>query len=264
MIAVSGLRCLIGRREVLRGIELAVAPGEVLGLLGENGAGKSTLLRCIGRLRRPAAGRVAVDGCDVWASPARLIARKVAILLQELPSELELTALEIVMLARLPQRSLLAGLATPADRAAAAEVLARAGAAGLAARRFDRLSGGERQRVMIARALAQATPVLLLDEPVNHLDVRHQLATLSLVRRSRRTVVAALHDLNLAAAFCDRLAVLSEGRIVAIGTPEMVLTPAVIARTFAVTAGIDRHPCHGRPRVSFGRPLAVSEERPAS
>ncbi|MGH6901436.1 MAG: ABC transporter ATP-binding protein, partial [Geminicoccaceae bacterium] len=116
------------------------------------------------------------------------------------------------------------------------------------------LSGGERQRVMLARALAQTREVLLLDEPTNHLDVRHQRQILGLIRRLRVTAVAALHDMNLAAAFCDRLVVLKDGRVIAAGRPEAVLTPGLIRRAFQVAATVDPHPGHGRPRVSFFDP----------
>ncbi|MFO1071964.1 MAG: ABC transporter ATP-binding protein [Geminicoccaceae bacterium] len=261
MIELHDLRCRVGRHEILRGVELRVARGEVLGLLGENGAGKSTLLRCVARLRPASGGRVLVGGLDVRTTPARILARKLAILLQELPADLELAAAEVVALARLSGRGFFSGPLTAADRAAARDALALVGAADLAGLRFDRLSGGERQRVMIARVLAQEPEVLLLDEPINHLDVRHQLETLAMVRRRGLTVLAALHELNIAAAFCDRLAVLKEGRIAAIGTPAAILTPALIARAFAVRAGIDRHPFHGGPRVSFSHPLSADERR---
>jgi iron complex transport system ATP-binding protein len=250
VIEVAGLTCRASGRDLVTDIALSVGRGEIVGLLGENGAGKSTLLHCIGRLRRPSAGRVLLDGVDVWSLPARRVARQMAVLLQDVPQNLEMTVAEVVALGRLPHRRLLERTNEP-DRLAVQGALGAVGIEALADATFGRLSGGERQRVMLARVLAQEPEFLLLDEPTNHLDIRHQLELLGVVRARGCAVVAALHDLNLASAFCDRLVVMRGGRVVASGTPMEILTPELVRRAFEVAVSIDRHPFHDRPRVSF-------------
>ncbi|HWL69120.1 MAG TPA: ABC transporter ATP-binding protein [Geminicoccus sp.] len=250
LLEAVGLTCSVQGRSLLAGIDLVVRPGEVVGLLGENGAGKSTLLHCLARLRRPSAGRVLLDGADIWRLSARAVARRVAILLQEAAPDPDLSVAEVASLGRLPHEGRFGGTDAK-SHAIVAEALDLAGVAALADRPFARLSGGERQRVMLARVLAQMPDLLLLDEPTNHLDIRYQLDLLAMIRARNCAVVAALHDLNLASSFCDRLVVLASGRIVATGTPAEILTPELIRSTFAVAAEVDRHPFHDRPRVTF-------------
>ncbi|PWJ15886.1 ABC transporter ATP-binding protein [Jannaschia seohaensis] len=218
---------------VLEDVSLDVTPGQVLGIVGPNGAGKSTLLRLLYRYLRPASGRVLVDGQDIWEMEAREVARSVAVVLQEQPSDFALTVREIVTLGRAPHRS---GLARPGlrDERIVATALARLDLSRLADRRIGTLSGGERQRVMVARALAQEPRLLILDEPTNHLDIRHQLEVLALVRTLGLTVVTSLHDINLAADLADRVLVLARGRCLAQGVPAEVLTEDLIARAFHV------------------------------
>ncbi|WP_035485033.1 ABC transporter ATP-binding protein [Geminicoccus roseus] len=250
MIDIEGLTCRVKERALVADVTLGVRVGEVVGLLGENGAGKSTLLHCIGRLRKPSEGQVRLDGVDVWKLPARTVARRVAVLLQDPPPVVDMAVSEVVALGRLPHAGLFGGV-NGSDRLVVERALASVGIEALAEEPMDRLSGGERQRVMLARVLAQEPDLLLLDEPTNHLDIRYQLELLSLVRARGCAVVAALHDLNLASAFCDRLVVMRGGRVVASGTPADILTPELIRRAFEVAVSIDRHPFHDRPRVSF-------------
>ena len=251
LLEINGLAVTLGGRPVLSGIDLAVAPGEVVGILGPNGAGKSTLLRCAARLARPSAGRVTLAGRTIWRETARAVAARVAFMPQEVPADVALTVREVVALGRLPHRGLFASPARDDDRAVVDGAMRAVGIAALADRPMTEISGGERQRVVVARALAQTPELLILDEPTNHLDVRFQIEILAVVRKRGSAVLAALHDLNLAAAFCDRLVLLEAGRIAALGTPEAVLTPDLIERAFAVAATVDAHPDHGRPRVSF-------------
>lgn len=256
-LAAAGVGHRFGRREVLAEVDLEVRPGEVLGLLGENGAGKSTLIRCLAGLIRPTVGTVWLDGQRLARLGSRSRARRIAFVAQSSAEAVPLTVAEVVALGCLPHRGWLqfggARGGEVVDRA-----LAQVDVAHLAERSFAELSGGERQRVTLARALAQAAQVLLLDEPTNHLDVRHQLAVLDLIRHAGATAVVALHDMNLAAAFCDRLAVLRAGRLIATGTPSEVLTAGFIRRAFEVQASIDAHPAHGGPRVSFHGPTPAT------
>ncbi|GAA3686978.1 ABC transporter ATP-binding protein [Nonomuraea antimicrobica] len=211
--------------------DLLVDDGEFVALVGPNGCGKSTLLRSIYRALRPSAGLITVDGDDVHRLPARQAARRIAVVAQETPADLDFTVAEIVSMGRTPYRA-----DARTDEELCARALERVGLAGAAGRVFATLSGGEKQRVLLARALAQRTRLLLLDEPTSHLDIRHQLELLHLVRELGIATLAVLHDLNQAAAFCDRLYVMSAGRIVAGGPPGRILTPDLISEVYGVRA----------------------------
>ncbi|MEM8851816.1 MAG: ABC transporter ATP-binding protein [Pseudomonadota bacterium] len=218
---------------ILHPTSFAVAPGRILGIVGANGAGKSTLLRLLYRYLRPTAGRVLLDGRDIWASPARDVARSIAVVLQEQPTDFALTVREIVALGRTPHRTGFTGGDTD-DARIVSGALTRLDLAGFADRMFGTLSGGERQRVMVARALAQQPRLLILDEPTNHLDIRHQLEVLDLIRTLGPTIVTSLHDINLAATCADDVLVLSHGQVLACGPPADMLTEDLIARAFDV------------------------------
>lgn len=225
----------LGGRRVVDGVSLTAEPGTVVGLLGPNGSGKSTLLRTLYRAITPHSGSVRLDGHDVRAMRPKAVAQAVAVMLQDPQTEFDLTVHEFVLLGRIPHRSSF-GRDTAEDLRTVEEAMDRAGVAELARRLMGSLSGGQRQRAMLARALAQQTPVLVLDEPSNHLDIRHQLELMAEVRDLGRTVIAALHDLNLAAEHCDRVVILEGGRAVASGRPADVLTPALIRLVFGVDA----------------------------
>ncbi len=233
--------------DILRDISFRLGSGEVLAICGANGAGKSTLLRLLYRYHAPRSGTVLLEGSDLWARPAQEVARVVAAVLQEQPTDFALTARQIVALGRLPHRMGYGAGARDAEVVEAA--LCRLDLGAFADRRFGTLSGGERQRVMVARALAQEPRVLILDEPTNHLDIRHQLELLSLLRGLGLAIVTTLHDLTLAAEFADRVMILSEGGVLADAAPLMALSEDNIASAFNVTARVDRS--GPAPRFSF-------------
>ena len=232
---------------ILHDISFSLAEGEVLAICGANGAGKSSLLRLLYRHQAPLSGRVILNGRDLWQTPAREVARSIAAVLQEQPTDFALTPREIVSLGRLPHRQSMG--ASLRDRAITDAALSRMDLVPFADRRFGTLSGGERQRVMVARALAQEPRILILDEPTNHLDIRHQLELLRLLRGLGLAVVCTLHDLTLAAAFADRVVILDQGRVIADAPPDEALTEATIARAFHVATRIDRS--GAAPRFSF-------------
>ncbi|MCX5115711.1 ABC transporter ATP-binding protein [Micromonospora sp. NBC_00362] len=234
---------------ILAGVALTAAPGATVGLLGPNGSGKSTLLRLLAGLARPESGRVLLDGVAVDAIPRRALARRIAVVTQQVATDVEMSALEVVLLGRTPYRPRLAGVGA-ADLDLARRALTDAGLAGFEQRRWSSLSGGERQRVDLARALVQQPDLLLLDEPTNHLDIRHQLDLLRFLAESASTVVVTLHDLNLAAQYCDRLVLLSDGRVVAAGTPVEVLTTSQIEQVYQVRTDVDIT-ADGRPRIWY-------------
>ncbi|MGO4755543.1 ABC transporter ATP-binding protein [Streptomyces sp. 2MCAF27] len=240
----------VGGRALLDRLDIEVAAGEIVGLVGPNGSGKSTALRCVYRALKPTSGAVLLDDTDLATLSLRDSARSIAALTQESQSELDFTAWEVVALGRAPHAHGNRPL-PPGERELCREAMDRLDVAHLADRSVLTLSGGERQRVLVARALVQEPRVLVLDEPTNHLDIRHQVGLLSFLRGSGLTVLTALHDLNLAAAVCHRVAVLSHGTLVADGPPAEVLTPALVREVFGVTATVVTHPRTGIPQLLY-------------
>lgn len=264
-LVVDGVTLTAGAHRLVEDVSLTARPGEVVGLVGPNGSGKSSLLRAVYRVLRPAAGRVDVDGADAWSLPVRRLARTVAAVVQDSGADFDLSVREVVAMGRTPHKRLLDG-DTPEDAELIDAALDAVDATGLAHRPFDRLSGGERQRVLIARALAQQPSLLVLDEPTNHLDIRHQLDVLGTLRKLPATVLVALHDLNLAAYYCDRLYVLRDGGVTASGPPAEVLTPRLLSEVYGVASEITVHPRTGAPQVTFlpdGPHPAAADDRVA-
>ena len=230
-------------RAILRDISLAIEPGERVALIGPNGAGKSTLLRVIAGILRPNAGQVELGGEPVAAMDRGAVARRLAVVPQQTALPFSMRVEEVVALGRLPHEDAIRG-ARPADRAAVATAIDRVGLGGLLGRDARELSLGERQLVLLALAVAQEAPALLLDEPTVHLDLRHQVEAMELMRdlneRDGTTLVAVLHDLALASHFFPRLVLLDHGRLVADGSPAEVLTDARIQEVFGVTPALVR------------------------
>ena len=250
MITTTDISWGTAGKMIVDGVTIHVAPGKTLGLLGPNGSGKSSLLRLICRLRRVASGIITLGDIDIAQMSRLNIARRVALVEQQATTEAQVTVLDVVRLGRTPHRGPLSPW-TQVDDNAVESALTYVGMAPKRDQLWQTLSGGERQRAHIARALAQTPSELLLDEPTNHLDVQHQLEILSLVSRLPATSIVALHDLNLAAMFCDVVAILQRGRVVAAGTPEDVLTEPLIRQVFGVRAHIERSPHHGRQLIHF-------------
>jgi iron complex transport system ATP-binding protein len=258
-LTIEHLSVAYQRRIALRDVSLDVRSGEVVVLIGPNGAGKSTLLRAIGGTLTPAAGRVCLDGDDMSRLRPAERARLVAVVSQAARLPEAFTAGEVVLMGRHPHLPRFGG-ERASDYEAARQAMLRTDTWELAERRVGELSGGEQQRVLIARALAQEPRVLLLDEATAHLDLRHQLATLGLARKLARSgllVVAALHDLNLAAQHADRLALLDGGELLTCGAPEHVLTPDLLRRAYGVAVLVSAHPLTGAPLVAV---LAEEED----
>ncbi|MBW9117582.1 ABC transporter ATP-binding protein [Rhizobium cauense] len=249
-ITVDDVSYAAGNTLIVNGVSLTVEKGKVLGLLGPNGSGKSSLLRLICRLRKVRGGIVRLGDTDISAMARSELARRVAFVEQQATTETQLTVLDVVSLGRTPHRGVLSQWGA-GDDATVHEALARVGMASRASQLWQTLSGGERQRVHVARALAQSPSELLLDEPTNHLDIQHQLEILGLISRLGTTCIIALHDLNLAAMFCDHLAVLQRGEIVATGTPQEVLTESLIGSVFGVRAHVETSPIHGRCNIQY-------------
>ncbi|WP_067473693.1 ABC transporter ATP-binding protein [Actinomadura hibisca] len=249
-LSLSGVSVRIGAVPIVADCDLTVEDGERVGLVGPNGSGKTSLLRTVYRALDPFAGGVALSGADVRTLSQREVARRAALVAQDAAPDFDFTVEEVVAMGRGPW---LRSFESATGRGAApiTAALERVRLTDHRARRLSTLSGGERQRALVARALAQESPLLLLDEPTNHLDVHAALELLELVRDLGRATLCVLHDLNLAAAYCDRLYVLHRGRIVADGPPAEVLTPELVQTVFGVTCTHLTHPVTGGLLLAF-------------
>jgi iron complex transport system ATP-binding protein len=247
-LQLDGVCVDIAGRRIVSDIDLCVQDGCFAGLLGPNGSGKSTILKAIYRVHQPSVGRVLLDGQDLPSLPARQAARRLAVVTQESTVEFAVTVLEMVMLGRIPHKRAFEA-DSDEDHEITAAALERVGCTPLAGRSFHTLSGGEKQRVLIARALAQGADHLILDEPTNHLDIRYQVEVLELVAELGVTVLAAIHDLGLAALYCDTVYLLHEGRLVADGLPAKVITREAIQAVYDTDVAVIAHPDTGAPQL---------------
>lgn len=249
-------------RAVLDHVSAELGRGQILGILGPNGSGKTTLLRLLSGTRTPSAGEVLLDGTPLARLSRRAVAQRIAVVPQETQLAFDYTVMEMVLMGRHPHLGLFQ-IEGPADIAIARDALGATGTAALEARQFNTLSGGEKQRVVIASALVQASDILLLDEPTASLDLGYQLEIAALLRRLNRergvTIAVSTHDLNFAASVCQRLVLLREGRVLAVGTTAQVLTAAHISALYGVTAEVQVHAGAGHLVVV---PIAAAGARP--
>lgn len=254
LLAATDLSFSYGEKPVLKGISLAVRPGEMVAVLGRNGCGKSTLLRLLAGGLEPLSGSIVLDGKDLASYSRRTAARLLAVASQELTIPFALSVRAIVDLGRTPYTRFLVS-SSPEDLRAVDEALTATDLKALADRLFMHISGGEQQRAALAMALAQEPRVLLLDEPTVHLDIAHQMSVLTLVKRlcveQRLAVLTAMHDINLTCLYADRLIVLAGGEILAEGTPHEVVTPEIIKRAFGARVAITRHPTLDVPQAAL-------------
>jgi len=251
-LEIRNLTVAYGAQVALSSIDLDIRPGEVVAIIGPNGAGKSSLIRAISGVQPVRSGTVTYHGRELTRLSQTARARILGVVPQAHQLGGAFSVYQTVMLGRTAYMSWL-GKSGPQDEAAVTWAMQQTGIQDLAGRRNAELSGGEQQRVLLARALAQRTPVLLLDEPTNHLDLQHQINFLSLVRElSRRenlAVLMAMHDLNQVSTYADRVALMVEGRVLALGTPSVVLTVENIARAYHIPVEIIRHPQYDTPLI---------------
>ena len=261
MLKIEGLSVAYGPRLVLHKVSLEVRSGEVMALIGPNGAGKSTLVRAVSGVIPLLGGKIRTNGDDLAALPPMQRARYLAVVPQAVSLPPAFTVWETVLMGRTPYLNFL-GQASASDEERVGHALERVAALDLAERRVGELSGGEQQRVLLARALAQSTPILLLDEPTAHLDLQYQVNLMETVRQLAHrdpltgagglAVLIALHDLNLAARYADRVALLVGGEIKAVGTPRQVLTPELISAAYHLPVSVIPHPFVDVPLVLPG------------
>lgn len=240
----------ISDERILHEVSVQIKEKQFVGLIGPNGSGKSTLLKNMYRFLKPESGTVLLNEQDILKQSSKSIAKNLAVVSQETPVVFDFTVHDLVSMGRTPHKKLFE-LDQERDFQIVKNALDQTGIAHLEKRSFSSLSGGEKKRVMVARALAQQAQMLILDEPTNHLDIQHQLQLMDLIQTLHLTVVAAIHDLNIAAMYCDQIYVLQQGRIVNFGTPEEVLTPALLQDVFGVYADIQTHPLTGKPYLTY-------------
>lgn len=251
MLNTKRLSYGVHERQILNGVDFHASRGEFIGIVGPNGSGKSTFLKNIYKVLKPQSGQIELMNEDLLTMSNREMAQRMAVVVQERENSFDFSVEEVVMMGRQARRRLLER-EDDADRALVERILREMQLIELKERDFGSLSGGEKQRVLIARALAQETEVLVLDEPTNHLDIKYQFQLMETVRRLDCTVIAALHDLNLAAMYCDRIYALKEGHVAGVGTPRELLTSDFIREIYEVDAQVNIDP-DGTLRIFFQR-----------
>lgn len=254
---VEDLTFSYGKKPAADGVSLHVEKGEFVGLIGPNGSGKSTVLKNIYRALKPDAGVIWLDEEELLKMSYKKSARKMAVVGQENEVPFDFLVEEMVAMGRSPYKKLF-DIDNAHDKEIVHHALEHLGMEGMAKRSYAHLSGGEKQRVLMARAIAQESDFFILDEPTNHLDIGYQMQIFDFVKRLKVTVLSAIHDLNMAALYCDRLYVLQEGKVVLCGTPEEVLTPEHIYEIYKVKSSVMKHPVTGRVSITF-LPAGVGE-----
>lgn len=247
-IVAEAVKLFIGRKEILKGIDLSLLPGEFLGIIGPNGSGKSTFLKCVYRVQKPTEGTISFDGQRQDELSYRESALKLAVVPQHTAYSFDFSVIDVVLMGRSPHKKLLQR-DNRRDYEIARQALSMVGLDGFGERNFSTLSGGEQQRVILARALTQQTECLVLDEPTNHLDIKYQLEIMDIVKSLGKTIMAAVHDLNIAAMYCDRLIALKNGEVVGAGKPEELLTEEFIQGLYGVECEV--HSEKGRTNIVY-------------
>ena len=240
----------IGSKLIVDGVSLGITEGDFVGLVGPNGCGKSTLLKCIYRTYQPEHGSVYIDGNLTNPMTNRELAREMSVMQQENFVEFDMTVFDMAMLGRFAHQKMF-GNDMAHERELVREALREVGMEGYEERSFLSLSGGEKQRTLVARALVQKAPLVLLDEPTNHLDIGFQYQIMSILKKQNLTVFSSVHDLNIAACYCDKIVLMKAGKIVAVGTPEEMFTPELIEKLFGVHTQVTVNSVTGRPNIVF-------------
>ncbi|MER1990139.1 MAG: ABC transporter ATP-binding protein [Solibacillus isronensis] len=250
MIQLHEVQYSVDEKDILKSISLEIIEGKFIGIIGPNGSGKSTMLKILYRHLKQSSGKVTLHEQEVWDISPKKLARQMAVVSQESTVLFDFTVRDLVMMGRTPYKGWLSA-DNSEDVLIADRSMELANVAHLANRTLSNLSGGEKKRVMLARALAQQASILVLDEPTNHLDIEHQLHLMDLVKDLPITIIAALHDLNLAAAYCDELIVMNDGTLHIHGTPENVLTTTMLNEVFKIQAGISKNPFTEKMHLFF-------------
>lgn len=249
-ILAEAVRFFAGGRQILQGIDLELRPKEFLGIIGPNGSGKSTFLKCVYRVQKPTAGKIYFNRKKLDEFSYRESALKLAVVAQHNFYNFDFSVLDVVLMGRSPHKKMMER-DNAEDYKIARDALRVVGLEEFGERNFSTLSGGEQQRVILARALTQQTECLVLDEPTNHLDIKYQLEIMDIVKSLDVTVIAAVHDLNIAAMYCDRLIAISGGKVAGIGTPRELLTAEFIKKLYGVDSRVDIEESTGRMNIVY-------------
>lgn len=247
-ILTQAVKMTFGSKEILKGIDLSLQNKEFLGIIGPNGSGKSTFLKCVYRVQKPTGGKIFFNGKELDELSYRESALQLAVVAQHNSYSFDFSVLDVVLMGRSPHKKILER-DNVKDLEIARAALKTVGLSEFEKRSFGTLSGGEQQRVILARALTQQTECLILDEPTNHLDIKYQLEILDIVKGLDLTVISAIHDLNIAAMYCDRLIALRDGQIVGMGTPDELLTEKFIYDMYGVKSIVKRE--NGRMNIMY-------------
>lgn len=250
MLEIKNLSYKIKDKTILDNISIKFPEKKFIGIIGANGAGKSTLLKNIYGILTPTSGDIIIDNQNIKDMNGRERAKKIAVLAQEDREQFDFKIEEIVEMGRYPYKSIFENYSKK-DKEIAINRLKEVGMEKYIGRNFKELSGGEKQRVLIARALAQDTPILILDEPTNHLDIGYQLQLLHLIKHLDKSVISALHDLNVASIFCDYIYILKDGKLVKEGTPEEVLNKEILKEIFNIECYIGKNPINNKVQISY-------------
>ncbi|MGL4913554.1 MAG: ABC transporter ATP-binding protein [Romboutsia sp.] len=238
-IKTEEIKVKIGKKDILKGINIDVNNKEFIGIIGPNGSGKSTFLKCLYRNLKPSSGVISLDDVDMMTMPIKETAKRIGVLSQHTYYDFDFSVQDIVLMGRSPHKKMLEQ-DSKKDYEIVNEALRKVSMLEFKDRNFNTLSGGEQQRIILARALAQETKCLILDEPTNHLDIKYQLQLMNIVKNLNIEVIAAIHDLNIALMYCDKIYVLKDGEIVAYGPPKEILTFDLIKDVYEVDSIINK------------------------
>lgn len=241
LISCQNISWQVDNKSILKDISFDLHKGYFIGLLGPNGAGKSSLLRCLYRFIKPQTGQVSFTQKNIWQLSPKEYAKQVAVVLQESPSQFNLSVYDVVALGLVPHQGLFSS-SSQQEKKSVLKALEQVGLVDKLDETFEHLSGGEKQRALIARAIVQQPNLLIMDEPTSHLDVKYQIQIMELAKSLGITVIASFHDLNLACAMCDELLIINQGELVCQGAPKKVVTPEMLSEVFGVCANVDIHP----------------------
>ncbi|MGL5649433.1 MAG: ABC transporter ATP-binding protein [Clostridium sp.] len=249
-LKVENLNFFIDNKQILDNIKLEIKEGQFVGIIGSNGSGKSTLLKNIYRIYKPKSGKITIDNENMGKMSNREVAKRLAVLAQETGSEFDFAVEDVVKMGRYPYKNLFEDYSDK-DLELVSKMLKKVGLENFKERTFNSLSGGEKQRVLIARALVQDAKFLILDEPTNHLDVGYQLQVMDMVKELKMTTFAAIHDMNIAAMYCDYLIVIKKGKIIKKGRTEEILTKELIKELFNVECHVGKNPVTGTLHIFY-------------
>ncbi|MEG1641840.1 MAG: ABC transporter ATP-binding protein [Synergistaceae bacterium] len=249
-ISVNNLSVKFGSKQILDSLFLDIEDKKITGIIGPNGSGKSTLLKCLYQTLKTEKETIYFDGQDIKSISLKQAALKLAVVAQHNHYNFDFSVIDVVLLGRTPHKTLMES-DNELDYKIAMNSLDKVGIKEFASRSFSTLSGGEQQRVILARALAQQTECLILDEPTNHLDIKYQLKIMDLVKKENLSVVAAIHDLNIASTYCNNIIAMKDGKIFASGTPEKIITQTLMSDLYEVDTSIIKNPQTGKLMISF-------------